>query len=140
MTHYDFIVSLLHGIDARIRCKKVFGPIGVDCEVEPWTVQFAPSVEVRLPLRIPHASPLQLAECIAGLSRCGRFAEVYKLRRVALALHGELTLTSAIDAMFQVYSRGGWPDLPSLACAYGAFLLSVRGRKRFRCPARLWSV
>jgi len=139
MTHYDFIVSLLHGIDTRIRCKRVFGPIGVDCEVEPWTVSFGP-VEVQLPLRIPHASPWQLVMCVAGLDSCGRTAEVYKLRRVALALHGELTTASATDAMFQVYSRGGWTEFQSIACAYGRELLYMRGRKRFRCPARLWSV
>lgn len=139
MTHYDFIVSLLHGIDARIRCRRFFGPIGVDCEVEPWTVSFGhtEATEVQLPLRIPHASPLQLAECVAGLSRCGRSAEVYKLRRVALALHGELTLASAADAVFQVYSRAGWTDLPSLARAYCEFLLSMRGRKRLNCRLRL---
>jgi len=140
MTHYDFVVSLLHGIDARLKCRRVFGPVGIDCEVEPWIVRFAPSVEVQLPLRIPHTSPMQLVECVAGLDNCGRSAEVYKLRRVAVALHGELTPASAADAVFQIYSRGGQTESASLACSYARFLYMMRGRKRFRCNVRLLRV
>jgi len=123
--HYNYILSLNIGIDPRLTCRKYDGIVGIECDVEPWIIDFN-GVEVQLPLRIPHASWKLLVECIVGTKRCGRSAEVYKLRRVALALYGELNATTAMKAMYEIYGRAGWSDRAVYAYRYAKFLSQFR--------------
>jgi len=120
---YKYIVSLLFGIDERLKCRSVVdGVIGIKCEVEPWIAVIG-GVEVTLPLRIPHMSWTTLLECALGArSGCGRTVEVYKVRRVAKGLAGEVTPASVSRAIYEIYGRAGWSDRRSYTCNYAEFL------------------
>jgi len=120
---YNYIVSLLLGIDPRIKCKLTAGGVvGADCEIEPWTVSIG-GVEITLPFRIPHMSWQTLIDCALGVrSGCGRNAEIYKIRRVAMGLAGDITPASVSRAMYEIYGRAGWSDRRGYACNMAKFL------------------
>jgi len=129
--HYNYVVSLVFGIDPRLRCRSIAdGVVGVDCDIEPWTVTIG-GVEITIPFRIPHMSWRTLMECVLGVrSGCGRVAEVYKIRRVAVGLAGDITPGSVSRAMFEIYGRAGWADRRGYACNFAKFLV---GKEHLDC-------
>jgi len=122
--HCNYVISLNLGIDPRIRCSAYDDIVGINCDVDPWIIDFN-GVEVQMPLRIPHISWRGLIECILGIKSCGRSAEVYKLRRITIALYGELTTTTAMRAMYEVYTRGGRTDRAVYAYRYAKAIKSL---------------